>query len=70
MTGEDVLMDRDHVMRWVAEYEQAWRESDRSAVQALFTEDARYLRSPYAEPLIGHPAISDFWVADEGESLP
>jgi ketosteroid isomerase-like protein len=69
MTGEDVLMDREQVMRWVAGYEKGWRESDPSAVAALFTEDARYLRSPYAEPLVGHPAISDFWVADEGETF-
>ena len=38
-------MNRDEVMRWVARYEQAWREGDLAAVEELFTDDARYLRS-------------------------
>ena len=62
-------MDREQVMRWVDAYEAGWRTSDRRAVEALFTEDARYRRSPYDDPLVGHPAISDFWVADEGETF-
>jgi ketosteroid isomerase-like protein len=62
-------MDREQVMRWVAAYEAAWRESDRHAVETLFTDDARYRRSPYTEDLVGHPAIKDFWVADEGETF-
>ena len=59
-------MDREQVMRWVAGYEAAWRNSERDAVEMLFTDDARYLRSPYAEPLVGHAAIKDFWLEDEG----
>jgi hypothetical protein len=62
-------MDREQVMRWVAAYEAAWRESDRNAVEKLFTEDARYGRSPYDEALVGHAAIQDFWVADEGQTF-
>jgi hypothetical protein len=62
-------MDRDQVMRWVAAYEAAWRASDRDAVETLFTEDARYRRSPYEEALAGYPAIKDFWVADEDEKF-
>ncbi len=58
-------MDREQVMRWVAGYEAAWRDSDRDAVEKLFTDDAQYLRSPYAEPLVGLAAIRDFWLADE-----
>jgi len=34
------------VMRWVARYERAWRSGDVDAVEALFTNDARYRRSP------------------------
>ena len=30
-------------MRWVQEYERAWREGDLGAVAGLFTEDAEYL---------------------------
>jgi ketosteroid isomerase-like protein len=59
-------VDRDGVMRWVAEYERAWRDGDVDAVTRLFTEDARYLVSPYAEPRIGHGDIQAFWRDDEG----
>ncbi|MBO3086173.1 AtzH-like domain-containing protein [Cellulomonas fengjieae] len=55
-------MDRDAVMGWVERYEQAWRAQDVSAVEGLFAEGARYLRSPYAEPLVGLDAIRGFWV--------
>jgi len=58
-------VDRDGVMRWVAGYERAWRESDVDAVAGLFTEDARYRRSPYWEPDVGHPAIRALWREDE-----
>ena len=58
-------MTRDEVMRWVRGYEEGWRAEDRTAVERLFTEDAQYLRSPYASPLDGHPAIRDFWVDDD-----
>lgn len=54
-------MDVETVMGWVARYERAWHEDDASAVPALFTQDARYLRSPYEPPLVGHGAIAGFW---------
>jgi len=58
-------MTRDEVMLWVEAYERAWRAADRNAVEQLFTPAARYLRSPYEEPLDGHAAIQDFWVDDD-----
>jgi len=58
-------MTRDEVMQWVRGYEEGWRSEDRSAVERLFTEDAQYLRSPYASPLTGHAEIRDFWVDDD-----
>jgi ketosteroid isomerase-like protein len=60
-------MDRDGVMRWVTGYEQAWRDGDLAGVDRLFTNDARYRTSPYAEPLVGHDAIKDFWLDDEDD---
>ena len=54
-------------MRWVAGYEQAWRDGDLDAVERLFTDDARYRTSPYEESLVGHDAIKDFWLDDEDE---
>ncbi len=56
-------------MRWVAEYEHAWRLGDVSGIPRLFTEDARYRVSPYAESKIGHAAIQAFWLDDEGATF-
>lgn len=54
-------MSTESVMAWVARYEQAWRSDDSDALAVLFTEDARYLRSPYSPPLDGLAAIRGFW---------
>jgi ketosteroid isomerase-like protein len=62
-------VDRDDVMRWVAEYERAWRDGDVSGVARLFTENARYRPSPYAEPKVGHTEIQAFWLDDEGRTF-
>ncbi|MBD8079435.1 AtzH-like domain-containing protein [Cellulosimicrobium arenosum] len=62
-------MDRDGAMRWVEEYERTWRTQDVAAVARLFTDDARYLRSPFAEPLVGLDAIGRFWLVDDGASF-
>ncbi|HEY9409425.1 MAG TPA: nuclear transport factor 2 family protein [Jiangellaceae bacterium] len=62
-------MDRDSVMTWVAGYERAWRDGDTTAVESLFTEDARYRRSPYEPDDIGHDGIKEFWTEDDGESF-
>ena len=59
-------MNADDVMRWVAEYERAWREGDLAGVEQLFTEEAHYRPSPYEESEIGHEAIQAFWLDDEG----
>lgn len=54
-------MERASVLRWVAAYERAWHADDPAAVDTLFTEAARYLRSPYEPALEGHTAIRGFW---------
>ena len=56
-------------MRWVAEYERIWRSGDPAGVPGLFTEDARYLVSPYAEPKVGHEDIREFWGDDDGRTF-
>jgi ketosteroid isomerase-like protein len=56
-------------MRWVAEYERAWRESDRLAVGGLFTEDAAYRPSPYEPSELGLDAIKEFWANDAGKTF-
>ena len=60
-------MDRDGVMTWVAHYERVWRDGDVDGVARLFTEDARYRRSPYEKSEVGHAAIRAFWLADDGQ---
>jgi ketosteroid isomerase-like protein len=67
--GDTAVMSTDEVMRWVAEYERAWRDGDLAAVERLFTEDARYRPSPYDESEIGHDAIKAFWLDDEGQTF-
>ena len=56
-------------MRWVDEYIDAWRAEDPQGVERLFTEDARYRRSPYEKSAVGHDAIKAFWLADAGASF-
>ena len=63
------MTSRDDVMRWVAGYEQACRAGDVGAVAGLFTQDARYRRSPYERSEVGPAAIGAFWRADEGETF-
>jgi SnoaL-like domain len=62
-------MGRAELMRWVARYEAAWRSSDLDAVETLFTEHARYRASPYEKPKVGHDAIRDYWLDDEGRTF-
>ena len=62
-------MNRDDVMRWVEGYERAWRESDRLAVDTLFTEDAAYRLSAYEPSEIGLDAIKEFWADDAGKTF-
>ena len=63
--GHDGVVIRDDVMLWVAGYEQAWREGDLDAVDALFTPDVVYRRSPYMDPDVGIDAIKAFWLDDD-----
>jgi len=58
-------MGKDAVSGWVEHYERAWRAQDVDDLDRLFTEHARYMRSPYAEPLDGLDAIKGFWVDPE-----
>jgi ketosteroid isomerase-like protein len=58
------VTSREDVRIWVADYEAAWRTAGYDGLQALFAEEARYLRSPYAEPIIGLAAISEMWEAE------
>jgi ketosteroid isomerase-like protein len=49
------------VEAWVARYEAAWRTAGTGALAGLFTEDAVYRMSPYAETVRGLAAIAELW---------
>lgn len=59
-------MEREDVVRWVAQYEGAWRDEDAEAVSRLFTDDAEYRVSPYEPSIVGHAAIGETWLSDAG----
>lgn len=58
------MTDRPALTEWIARYERCWRSAKSEHLQALFTPDAVYLTSPYAEPIEGLPAISQMWEAE------
>lgn len=58
-------MERTEVMAWVAAYERSWHEQDSGAVERLFTPEAHYRHSPYAQAQVGQAAIAASWADDE-----
>ena len=58
------MTDRATVLRWLAGYEAAWRAPGTEALASLFTADASYLQSPYAQPVTGLDAIGWMWEAE------
>ncbi|HLM50394.1 MAG TPA: nuclear transport factor 2 family protein [Solirubrobacteraceae bacterium] len=49
------------LMRWVGEYERAWRTPGTHVLGELFTPDVTYLPSPFEEPVRGLDALASFW---------
>ena len=62
-------VDREQVQAWVDAYVHWWRAGDAAGVPVLFTPGVRYLRSPYAQPIEGHDALSVFWLEDVGATF-
>jgi ketosteroid isomerase-like protein len=60
-------MHRDDVSGWLDRYVAAWESGDRTEIEALFTEDARYRYHPYDEPVVGRAAIADSWLEEPDE---
>jgi ketosteroid isomerase-like protein len=46
---------------WLAAYGAAWEARDSARVAMLFTEDALYQETPYAEPFSGRDGIGSYW---------
>lgn len=49
------------VEAWVRDYERAWRTAGTDRLAEIFTPDATYRPSPWARPVVGLPAIAQFW---------
>jgi ketosteroid isomerase-like protein len=59
-----VTVRPEDVLGWVDAYERVWRTAGTDGVTELFTEDATYLVSPWAAPVVGHPALRELWDAE------
>jgi ketosteroid isomerase-like protein len=55
------MITNDNLLRWLDAYGAAWTNKDASAVASLFTEDALYQETPYADPFPGRAGISEYW---------
>ena|SRR5690606_8999454 len=54
-------LDAAGLEKWLARYKHAWETKDPAAAAALFTEDALYYETPYAEPFRGPAGVSEYW---------
>jgi hypothetical protein len=52
----------DALTNWMSAYRQAWESNSPADIAALFTEDARYFKDPFTEPVIGRVAITKMWL--------
>jgi len=46
---------------WLEQYKAAWEQKDPEQAAALFTADATYQETPYADPFRGRDAIRTYW---------
>jgi ketosteroid isomerase-like protein len=56
-------VDVEGAAAWLDRYGAAWRERDPDAAVALFTDEATYAETPFAEAMRGRDAIRDYWSA-------
>jgi hypothetical protein len=57
----------EQIQAWLDAYVEAWRSYDRTAIEALFSDDVRYAYHPYDEPLVGSAAVASSWLGDQDE---
>jgi hypothetical protein len=60
-------MTSEQVQKWLNDYVAAWRTYDRGAIEALFTDDARYRYHPWDEWIVGTGAIAEDWLSERDE---
>lgn len=46
---------------WLDAYERAWEQKDPGGAASLFTADAQYFETPYAEPFKGAEGVREYW---------
>jgi hypothetical protein len=54
-------VDEAALTSWLHRYEQAWESRDAGAASSIFTENALYYETPFAEPFRGRQGIADYW---------
>jgi hypothetical protein len=59
--GKNAAMNRATAEEWIAGYERLWRTPGTEGLGELFTEDASYSPSPWAEAVFGLDALAQFW---------
>ena len=52
---------RDLGRKLVSEFEAGWSKGDVNRIMALFTEEAVFLETPFAEPIRGSVGIRRYW---------
>ena len=57
-------MERADVVRWLADYIEAWKSYDRDQIAALFSDDVKYRYHPYDEPVEGRRAVVESWLGE------
>lgn len=58
------MTHRTQVETWVRDYERLWRTAGTDDLGQLFAPDATYKTSPWAPPVVGLPALAEFWDAE------
>lgn len=56
-------MEEPWTRRWVEAYQTAWTANEPDSIRALFTQDAEYRTSPFADPWVGVEGIVQGWLA-------
>jgi ketosteroid isomerase-like protein len=54
-------MEYSLIDNWMELYEKAWRSGDVAELENIFTDNATYQTSPFADPVAGLENIQHFW---------
>jgi SnoaL-like domain len=61
------MTETNALATWLDRYRTAWTSNNPEDIRALFTEDAEYRYHPWDDPVTGHEAIVDSWLASRDE---